>query len=148
MAHKKDWKIIDDLYACSNAIRLLLNTGKLVKKLLKCILFLQNMILNRAMRSISYDNRQFLFCFEQSCCLWVLSTHIGNVLRMSFSENNLMQQLNRRKYDPEIPKCKFSVLFLGWKNPKSKHMGLSFNYHLKHLILKVAVWLSGIALCL
>ena len=33
------------------------------KILPKCILFLQNMILNRAMQPISYDNRQILLCF-------------------------------------------------------------------------------------
>ena len=35
-------------------------------------------------------------------------------------------------------------VFLGWKYAKSKHMGVSFKSHFKHLIFKVAVWLSGI----
>ena len=35
----------------------------------------------------------------------------------------------------------FSVLFFGLK----KQMGLSFKSHFKHLILKVPIWLRGIA---
>ena len=41
------------------------------------------------------------------------------------------------------PKSYSSVLFFGWKYAKSKHMGLSFKSHIKHLKLKVAVWLRG-----
>ena len=41
----------------------ILNYRKIGKILPKCILFLLNMILNRAMRPISYDNRQILLCF-------------------------------------------------------------------------------------
>ena len=40
----------------------------------------------------------------------------------------------------------FSVLFLGWKYAKSKHLPLPFKSYFKHLIIKVAVWLRGIAL--
>ena len=50
-----------------------------------------------------------------------------------------------REMTQRIQKNYFSVLFLDWKYAKSKHMGLSFESHLKHLIYKVAVWLSGIA---
>ena len=39
----------------------------------------------------------------------------------------------------------FIFLFNFWKYAKSKHMGLSFKSHFKHLRSKVAVWLSGIA---
>ena len=65
LAYKKSWKIIEDSYAFSNAIRLIvhLNTGKFGNILSKFILFLQNMILKKAIRSISYDNRQILHCF-------------------------------------------------------------------------------------
>ena len=41
----------------------ILEYRKIGKILPKCILFLQNMILNREMRSISYDNQQILLCF-------------------------------------------------------------------------------------
>ena len=41
----------------------ILDYRKIGKFLPKCILFLLNMILNRAIRPISYDNRQILLCF-------------------------------------------------------------------------------------
>ena len=56
LAYNKGWKIIDDLYAFSNAIRLI-EFRKIGKILPKCVLFLLNMILIRSIRSISYDNR-------------------------------------------------------------------------------------------
>ena len=46
---------------------------------------------------------------------------------------------------PRDTKKLFFCLFLGWKYAKSKHMGLSYKSHFRHLILKVVVWLSGIA---
>ena len=58
--YKKGWKIIDDSYDSFNSI---LDYRKIIKILPKCILVLQDMILNRAIRSISYDNRQILLCF-------------------------------------------------------------------------------------
>ena len=57
---RKGWKITDDSYAFSNAI---LEYRKIGITLPKCILFLQNMILNKAVQFISYDNRQILLCF-------------------------------------------------------------------------------------
>ena len=66
LAYKKGWKIIDGSYAFSNGIRLIvfLNTGKLVK-FYQNVFFFKNMILNKVIRSISYDNRQIqiLLCF-------------------------------------------------------------------------------------
>ena len=142
---------MDDLFFECDSFNSIIEYRNIGKILPKCILFLQNMILNKAIRSISYDNRQILlFKKKEFCCLWVLSPRIWNVLRMRFSKKYLMHQLKKWRDDQEISwKLSYlSVLFLGWKYPKSKHMGLSFKSHLKHLIFKVAVWLSGIALVL
>ena len=56
---------MNDSYAFSNAIRFIsfnsiLDHRKIGKILPTCILFLRNMIPNRAIRQISYDNRQIL----------------------------------------------------------------------------------------
>ena len=57
----------------------------LVKILPLCILFLQNMILNRAIRSIPYDNWQNLLCFKEYWCLLVLYPRIWNLLWIRFT---------------------------------------------------------------
>ena len=74
---------------------------------------------------------KFYFVFKEFCYFWVLSLRNGCIFQ---------HQLKKLRHDPEIPKKLFF-----WKYVKSKHMGLSFKSHLKHLILKVAVRLSCIA---
>ena len=53
------FKRIFECYSFNN----ILEYSKIGKILLKCILFLQNMILNKAIRFISYKNRKILLCF-------------------------------------------------------------------------------------
>ena len=102
---------------------------------------LLKMILKRAIRSISYDNRQILLCFQRIfLSLGLVSTNLECVMD-AFLKNEYTASIEKWRDDPEIPKSYFSVLFFGLK----KHMGLSFKSHFKHLILKVPVWLRGIA---
>ena len=90
---------------------------KIDKILPKCILFLQNMILNRAIRSISYDSRQILlFKFSKNLLsLGILSTNVKCVLDAYFSKKNLLLQLKKWRDDPEIPKKLFFCFILGLK---------------------------------
>ena len=79
--HIKGLKNYGRFIPVSNVIRFIefVNTGKLVKILPKCILFLQNMILNRAIRSISYDNRQIFLCFIERK-EYLLQTSFGHFI--------------------------------------------------------------------
>ena len=88
---------------------------------------------------------KFYFVLKKICCLLVLPPRIWNVLWMRFSIKNLLHQLKNGEMTQRYQKSYFSVLFWGWNNAKSKHMGMSFKSHFKHLIFKVAVWFSGIA---
>ena len=59
----------------------ILEYRKIGKSLPKCIFFLQNMILNGAKLSISYDNRQILLCLRRiSMSLSLVSTNLKCVM--------------------------------------------------------------------
>ena len=122
------WKIIDDSYAFSNAIRLIvfLITGKLIKfyQHVFCFFKLWFRIGQYDPFHTIIDN--FNHVFKEFCFLWVLSPRIWNALWMCFSKMIFFHQIEKWRDDPEIPKKLFSVLFFGWKYAKSKHMGLSF----------------------
>ena len=73
------------VFECFSFISIL-EYRKIGKTLPKCILFLQNMILNRALRSI-----RCYFVFKEFCCLLVLSPRIW----MRFSKKILLHQLKK-----------------------------------------------------
>ena len=57
---------------------------------------------------------KFSFVFKESCCFWVFSPLIWNVLWMHFSEKNLMHHLKKRgRDDPDISN-KVIFLFYVW----------------------------------
>ena len=65
---------MDDLFFECDSFNSIIEYRNIGKILPKCILFLQNMILNKAIRSISYDNRQILLFKKKNfvvsgCCL-------------------------------------------------------------------------------
>ena len=62
---------------------------------------------------------KFSFDFKESCCLWVFSPRIWNVLWMSFSLKNLLHHLKIWKDDPDITIKLFFWGFLDWKYAKS-----------------------------
>ena len=65
------------------------------KILPKCILFLQNMILNKAFHTII---DKFYLIFKEFCCLWVLSCL--HEFEMRFSKKNLLHQLKQQAHGP------------------------------------------------
>ena len=81
---------------------------------------------------------KFSFVFKESCCLWVFSPHIWNVLWMHFSLKNSLHHLKNWRDDPDMTKKLFFCFI-------SKHTGLSFKSIFKCSMFKNAVWLSGIA---
>ena len=70
------------------------------------------MILNRSIRSISYNIDTFYLVLKEFCCLWVLSPWIWNVLWVRFSKINLLHQLKKMERWPrDTPKV---FLFYFW----------------------------------
>ena len=49
--------------------------------------------------------------FKESCCFWVFSPRIWNVLWMRFSSKNLLRQIEKWRDNPEITK---TFLFYFW----------------------------------
>ena len=101
------FKRIFDCYSFNS----ILEYRKIGKILLNCIWFLQNMILNKAIRSNSYKIRQFYFVFKEFCCLWVLSPRIWNVLWMRFSKINLLRRSKKWSDNPDTKKVIFLIYF-------------------------------------
>ena len=136
--------IIDDLYTFSNAICLIvfLIVGKWVNFTLNVFLFLQNMILNRATRTNSYENRWFNFLkklvvsgsslHESEMCYWCV-----------FHERIYCINEKMERWPRDNQKVIF--LFYSWvENMLSPYIrDCSLNNTL-NMILKFAVWLSGI----
>ena len=74
------------------------------------------MIPNRAIRSISYDNRQFLPIFKRiSLSLGLVSRNLKYVMD-AFFKNEVFASIKKME---GYPKSYFSVLFFGWKYAKS-----------------------------
>ena len=122
----------------------ILDYRKIGKILPKCILFLQNMILNIAIRSIPYDNRQISLRFQRILfSLGLVSTNMKCVMDAFFKKEFTASIKKNGEMTQRKPKSYYSVLFLVWKYAKSKHMGLFFKSHFKHVISKVAVCPSG-----
>ena len=117
LAYNKGWKIIDDSFAFSNTIRLMvfLVTGKF-------IIFYQHVFcfFKIWFRIGQYDPfhtiiDNFYHVFKEFRCLWVLSPRIWNVLWMCFSRRNFLHQLKKWRDDPEIPKKLFFCFIFGLK---------------------------------
>ena len=78
------------------------------------------MILNKAIRSISFDYRQIL----------LFSTN----LNAFFKKKEFTASITKTgEMTQRYPKSYFSVLIWGWKYANSIHMGLSFKSHFKQL---------------
>ena len=93
---------MDDSYAFSNVIRLivLLNTGKLAKFYQNTFCFFKNITLNRAIRSISCDNRQILLFLKKNFVVLVSCLHefemcYGCVLRFEKQFNASIKKMER-----------------------------------------------------
>ena len=105
-----------------------MNTGKLVKFYWNVFCFF-----NKAIRSISYNNRQILLSLGLVSMNWKCVTG-------AFFKNEFTASIKKMEKGPrDTQKVIFSVLFLGWKYARSKHMVLSFKSPFKHLILNVAL---------
>ena len=129
---------MDGSFSFSNALRLivLLNTGKLVKFYQNIFCFFNIWFWLGQYVPFHTIMDKFYFVLKVFCCLWVLSPRIWNV----FFEKDFNASIKKmEKWHRDTQKVIF--LFYFWVE-KSKHMGLSFKTHLKHLMLKVAVWLD------
>ena len=106
------FKRIFDCYSFSS----ILEYGKIGKILLKCISFIQNMILNKAIRSISYDNRQILLCFKRILLsLGLVSTKLKCVTDAFFKNEFTASIKKNGEMTQRYPKSYFSDLFFGLK---------------------------------
>ena len=118
--------LVFDCYSFNN----ILEYRKIDKISPKCMLFLQNMILDRAIRSILYDNRQILLWFLKNfvvpgSCLHEFEMCYGCVFQnRSYCINEKIERWPR-----DTPKTIFLFYFWGWKYAMSKHTGLSFKSH-------------------
>ena len=137
--HIRRLKNYDDLYAI--CLTVLLNAGKLVTFYQNVFCFFKIWFWIGQYDPFHMIIDKFYFVFKQFCSLWVLSPWIWNVVRMRFSKKNFMHQLKEWRMIQRYPKYYFFLFFFGLKDPISRHMGLSFKSHVKHLILKVAFWL-------
>ena len=122
--HNKGWKIINDSYAVSNAIGLIvfLITGKFVKFYQNVFCFFKIWFWIGQYHSFHTIFDKFYFLFKDFCFLWPLCLHefemwYGCVLK----KKNLLHQLKKLRDDPEIPKKLFFWFIWGWKYAKSKH---------------------------
>ena len=90
------------------------------------------MILNKAIRSISYDNRQILLCIERILLsLGLVSTNLNCVMDAFFKKDYTasIKKMERRPRDTQ----KVIFLFYFWvENMLSKHMERFFKFHFKH----------------
>ena len=99
-AYKKGWKTRDDSYAFSNAIRLkrILDYRKFSEFLPKCILFLQNMFLNKAIRFRKIPKNHNILSENESSRSW-----IAFVDKILFFKKNLQFFT---KFD-QVPACAY-----------------------------------------
>ena len=108
VAFKKGLKIVNDSYTffecCSfNSIREYRKIGKILPK---CILFLQNMILNRVIQSISYKITNFTLFLKNfvvsGSCLHEFEICYGCVFKKEFTasikKNGEMTQIYPKNY--------------------------------------------------
>ena len=91
-----------------------MNTGKLVKKNPKCIFFLQNVILNNAIRSISYDNRQISLFFKNFVVSGLIFTNLKCVIISFSKKEEFTASIKKLRDDPEIPEKFFFFFFYFW----------------------------------
>ena len=63
------------------------------------------------------------FVFKESCCLWVFSPRIWNVLSMCFSLKNLLRHFKKKmEKDPEITKKLFFLFYFWVENMRSPNI--------------------------
>ena len=126
VAYNKGWKIIDDSYAFSNAIRLIvfLITGKLVKFYKNVFCFFKIWFWIGQYDQFHTIIDKFYFVLEEFWCLWVLSPRIWNVIWMHLSKMNLLHQLKNWRDDPwprDTPKIIF-LFYFGVENMLSQNI--------------------------
>ena len=116
--HKSRYDIyVDDSNAFSNAISFIvfLFTVKWVKFGLNVFCFFRKWFWIRQHEPFGTKIDKFQFVFKESCCLWVFSPRIWNVLWMRFWLKNLLHQLKKWRDGPEITKKLLFCFIFGLK---------------------------------
>ena len=143
LAYKKDWKIIDDSNAFSNAIRsiVFLIIDKWMNFYLNVFCVFSKWLWIRQYGSFGTKIDKF----RETCCLLVFSPRIWNCNGCVLYQR--IYCINKKKWERwPSNNLKVTFLFYFWVKSKSKHTFLSFKWHFKPIIyIKLAVWPRGIA---